>query len=164
LRLRRDFGTSQEFINSTPLDYIAVSDFGYYCGVVAMGEHRREPRQKSFLRGRIYFNNRNSTAECLVRDISTRGARIIFEDEVTIPDVVDLYIPQKDQNYRSHIVWRRGTEAGICFAIPEQAAQATEPGDLAARVEKLEHEIELLKRTLKRLKSDSTAGSDFEAA
>jgi PilZ domain len=129
-----------------------------------MVENRKEPRQKSFLRGKIYFNNRNSTVDCLVRDISKNGARLIFEDEVTIPDMVDLYIAQKDQTLRSHIVWRRDTEAGICFAIPEQAMPAADASDLAARVAKLEQEIELLKRALKRMKSDTTAASDFEAA
>jgi hypothetical protein len=30
-----------------------------------------------------------------VRDLSEKGARIIFSDTVTLPDVVDLYIPQR---------------------------------------------------------------------
>ena len=128
-----------------------------------MEERRRVPRQKSLLRGRVYFNNRNSTAECMVRDISTYGARLIFTDEVTLPDVVELYIPQKDQTHRAHIVWRHANEAGIAFAVSEQAANSAEPGDLAARVAKLEQEIESLKRVVKRLKSE-TSGGDTEAA
>ena len=128
-----------------------------------MEERRRVPRQKSLLRGRIYFNNRNSTAECMVRDISTHGARLIFTDEVTLPDVVELYIPQKDQTYRAHIVWRHADESGIAFAMPEQAANPAEPDDLTARVAKLEQEIELLKRVVKRLKSETSSG-DTEAA
>ena len=43
-------------------------------------ERRRIPRQKSFLRGMIYFNNRRSVADCLIRDISPYGARLIFSD------------------------------------------------------------------------------------
>jgi hypothetical protein len=128
-----------------------------------MEERRRVPRQKSLLRGRIYFNNRNSTAECMVRDISTHGARVIFADEVSIPDVVELYIPQKDQNLRAHIVWRHANEAGIAFAVPEQAESPPESGDLTERVQKLEREIELLKRVVKKLKSESS-GADIEAA
>ncbi len=129
-----------------------------------MEERRKVARKKSLLRGRIYFNNRNSTAECIVRDISTHGARLLFEDEVTIPDIVDLYIPQKDQTFRAHIVWCHGTEAGIAFAIPEQVVLPADPGGLASRVAKLEHEIELLKRTLKRMKADTKTGDEFEAA
>jgi hypothetical protein len=129
-----------------------------------MEERRKVARQKSLLRGCVYFNNRNSTADCLVRDISAYGARLVFADEVTIPDVVELYVPQKDQFYRSHIIWRHDTEAGIAFAIPEQVAHPAEAGDLAARVQKLEHEIELLKRVVKRLKAETAPGSEIEAA
>jgi hypothetical protein len=128
-----------------------------------MDERRKVPRHKSLLRGCVYFNNRNSTADCMVRDISTHGARLIFKDEVSIPDMVDLSIPQKDQNHRAHIVWRHANEAGVAFLIPEQAASPVDPGNLAERVQKLEHEIELLKRTIRRLKAD-TPGGDTEAA
>ena len=128
-----------------------------------MEERRKVLRHKSLLRGTIYFNNRNSTADCMVRDISTHGARLIFSDEVTIPDVVELHIPQKEQTFRAQIVWRHANEAGIAFANPEQAANPAEGGDLAERVQKLEHDIELLKRALKRLKSETSSG-DTEAA
>jgi uncharacterized protein YceH (UPF0502 family) len=129
-----------------------------------MEDRRRVPRLKSLLRGRIYYNNRNSTADCLVRDISSHGARLAFADDLTIPDVVELYVPQREQYYRSHIVWRHGSEAGIAFSVPEQATEPNVPGDLAARVAKLEHEIELLKRMIRRLKTDVSPGGDSEAA
>lgn len=128
-----------------------------------MEERRKVPRLKSLLRGRVYFNNRNSTAECLVRDISAQGARLIFADEVMIPDIVDLFIPAKDQTLRAHVVWRNANEAGLAFADHDQMAHPAEAGSLAERVQKLEHEIDVLKRVLKRLKADAP-GSDIEAA
>ena len=127
-----------------------------------MVERRQVPRHKSLLRGRVSFNNGSSTAECLVRDISAHGARLIFTDEVLIPDIVDLYIPAKEQTFRAQTVWRNANESGIAFANQEQAHPA-EAGDLAERVQKLEHEIEILKRFVKRLKSEKP-GSDIEAA
>ena len=117
-------------------------------------ERRRVTRQKSFLRGMIYFNNRRSVADCLIRDISPYGARLIFSDTVTTPDVLDLYIPQKEQTLRSQVIWRVGHEVGVAFpqAIhPEPAAAAA--GDLADRVTKPEAEVAALKRTLKKLSS-----------
>ena len=79
-------------------------------------ERRRTARQKSFLRGMIYFNNRRNAVDCLVRDISLYGARLIFSDAVTTPDVLDLYIPQKEQTLRVHVIWRLGQEVGVAFA------------------------------------------------
>ena len=62
-----------------------------------MAERRRATRQKSFLRGCVYFNKRRGAVDCLIREISDEGARIIFSDTVNVPDVVELYIPQKEQ-------------------------------------------------------------------
>jgi PilZ domain len=127
-----------------------------------MEERRKVPRLKSLLRGRVYFNNRSSTVECLVRDISSQGARLAFADDVTIPDVIELYVPHKDQYFRSHVIWRHGGETGVAFSVADQDAQLPESGNLAERVRKLELEIEQLKRMVKRIKSDMPG--DYEAA
>ena len=115
-------------------------------------ERRRIARQKSFLRGMIYFNNRRSVVDCLIRDISPYGARLIFSDTVTTPDVLDLHIPQKEQTLRSHVIWRHGQEVGVAFAQATEVDHPAETGDLAERVQRLEDEVAALKRQLKQLK------------
>jgi hypothetical protein len=133
-------------------------------------ERRRTARQKSFLRGMIYFNNRRNAVDCLIRDISPHGARLIFSDAVTTPDVLELYIPQKEQTLRVHVIWRHGQEVGAAFAQAAQMEPAAESGDpgsspghaLAERVARLEMEIVGLKRILKKMKTD--AGPEFDVA
>ena len=133
-------------------------------------ERRRTARQKSFLRGMIYFNNRRNVVDCLIRDISPYGARLIFSDSVTTPDVLELYIPQKEQTLRVHVIWRHGQEVGVAFAQAAHVDPAAEPGDpgsspgqaLAERVARLEMEIAGLKRILKKMKTD--AGPEFDVA
>jgi hypothetical protein len=133
-------------------------------------ERRRVARQKSFLRGSIHFNNRRSVVDCLIRDISPYGARLIFSDTVTTPDVLELYIPQKEQTLRVHVIWRHGQEAGVAFAQhmqmePHAEAAPTDAaasGPLAERVAKLEAEITALKRVLRKMKAD--AGPEFDVA
>jgi hypothetical protein len=133
-------------------------------------ERRRTARQKSFLRGMIYFNNRRNAVDCLIRDISPYGARLIFSDSVTTPDVLELYIPQKEQTLRVHVIWRHGQEVGVAFAQAAHVDPAAEPGDpgsspgqaLAERVARLEMEIAGLKRILKKMKTD--AGPEFDVA
>jgi hypothetical protein len=128
-----------------------------------MGERRRSIRQKSFLRGCVYFNKRRNAVDCLIRDISDEGARVIFSDTVSVPDVVELYIPQKEQTLRARVQWRHGHEVGIAF--PERTPVASQPsGELTERVAQLETEIASLRRALKRLKSEIVTGSDDEAA
>jgi hypothetical protein len=120
-------------------------------------ERRRIARQKSFLRGMVYFNNRRSVADCLIRDISPFGARLIFSDTITTPDTMDLYIPQKEQTLRSHVIWRVGHEVGVAFPQAVQGESAPGSADLAERVTRLEAEIAGIKRLLKKLKADTDA-------
>ena len=125
-------------------------------------ERRKVSRHKSFLRGMIYFNNKRNVVDCLIRDISPYGARLIFSDAVTTPDALDLYIPQKEQTLRVHVIWRHGQEVGVAFAQVAQVDPGTEPSELSERVARLETEIAGLKRLLKKMKND--AGPEFDVA
>ena len=120
-----------------------------------MGERRIVSRKKSFLRGCIYFNNRRSSVDCLIRDISEQGARLIFSSTIAIPDVVDLYVPQKEQTLRAHVQWRHGDEIGVAF--PEEAHMpelaTPEDADVGERLHKLEAEVAALRRIIRRLQA-----------
>lgn len=124
-----------------------------------MSERRRSSRQRSFLHGCMYFNNRRSALDCLVRDMSPTGARLVFSQTATIPDAIDLHIPQKDQTLRAHVQWRSSGEVGVLFEPARAAARTSRESDLAQRVEQLENEVAALKRMVKRLKAE-VADSD----
>jgi hypothetical protein len=130
-----------------------------------MSERRTSARQKSFMHGRILFNNRQSAVDCLIRDVSEHGAKLIFSDTAGIPEAVDLYIPYKDQTMRAHVQWRHGEEVGVAFGAAGRAP-APSPGvaELAERVEQLETEVASLRRMLKRLKGQVAAGAEPDAA
>jgi hypothetical protein len=65
---------------------------------VKMGKRRGIRRQKSFLRGFVYFNTRRGVTSCLVRDMSGDGARIILSMTVAIPDVINIHIPRASRH------------------------------------------------------------------
>jgi hypothetical protein len=121
---------------------------------------RKAARQKSFLRGMINVNNGRSTFDCLIRDISPEGARLVFSSAVSIPDAFDLYIPQKEQTLSVRVTWRHGEEIGVAFAEPSAMGQPAEADDLAQRVIRLEAEITALKRALKKMKADHGPETD----
>src|SRR5579871_4465593 len=81
----------------------------------AMNERRRIARQKSFLQGRVFFNNRRTSVDCLIRDFSELGARLKFSGAVATPEVIELHIPNKDETYRARVQWRNGDEMGVSF-------------------------------------------------
>jgi molecular chaperone GrpE (heat shock protein) len=96
-----------------------------------------------------------------VRDISPSGARLIFSDTVSIPDVVELYLAQKQQTLRAEVQWRRRDEVGVAFT--QRSSEHPADRELLERVEKLEAEIASLRKILKRLKADFAAGNEHAA-
>ena len=123
-----------------------------------MTERRESARQKSFLKGRIYFNHRRSSVDCLVRDISDQGAKLKFSETVAIPEAFELYIPNRDETFRARVQWRTGEEVGVAFESEDVPAPSLAPdasaGDLAARVRRLESELAMLQRRVNELTSD----------
>jgi hypothetical protein len=131
-----------------------------------MGERRSSKRTKSFLRGIVYVSRKRGALSCLIRDLSDKGARIIFSDTVTLPDVFDLYIPQRDHNIRARVQWRRNDEIGIAFIAGAQRDASAQPSanEVVQRVAMLEVEIATLRTLLKRLKSEKAERHDEQAA
>jgi hypothetical protein len=134
-----------------------------------MSEHRRETRQRVFLKGRIVFNNGSSSFDCLVRDMSSSGARLVMSDATTLPEAFDLYIPQKDRTYRAILRWRREDGIGVTFeeparapaaaAVPDPAATEASVTMLLRRVSELETENAALRRLLASMAQGDSASA-----
>jgi PilZ domain len=123
-----------------------------------MIERRSSARQKSFLQGRIYFNNRRSSVDCLIRDFSDAGARLRFAESANVPEAIELYIPNKEEFHRARVEWRTGNEMGVSFGdevrSPSVTPEAAAQGDLPTRVQRLEAEVATLKRIVSELRAE----------
>jgi hypothetical protein len=80
-----------------------------------MQERRTNARVRSFLGGKIVFNNRCSSVECLLRNVSPTGARILLSETVTIPEDFELEIPKQGRRVRARLTWRKAEECGVRF-------------------------------------------------
>lgn len=130
-----------------------------------MGERRGSRRSKSFLRGFVYVSRKRGALACLVRDLSEKGARIVFSDTVTLPDLVELYIPQREQTLHARVEWRRNDEIGLGFTATARTAEAPPSAtEVGQRVAMLEAEIASLRVLLKRLKAEKVNPADEVAA
>jgi hypothetical protein len=127
-----------------------------------ISERRQVARQRALLRGKLLFNHGLNVADCTIRDISERGARLVFSEAIATPDELELHIPQKGQTIKVRIAWRRAQEAGVVFQTAAQATPALDPHQIAERFARLEAEIATLKRLFKKLKSDP--GPETEVA
>jgi hypothetical protein len=119
-----------------------------------MSELRKETRLRTFLKGRIVYNNGNASLDCLVRDLSPTGARLALTETAALPDVFELHIPNKDKVLRAVLRWRRSDGVGVAFpeeqrptpapAVPQDTSVAA----LMQRIRELEGENATLRRLL----------------
>jgi hypothetical protein len=129
-----------------------------------MDDNKRiSPRLRSFLKGRVIYNGGQTNLECLIRDISSTGARLEFSSSVTLPDRFDLYLPHREETCKAHIQWRRGEEIGVAFdtiesaAPPPPAAAPAAPApvqDIAVRVQQLEADAALTRMLLTQMRAE----------
>jgi hypothetical protein len=117
-----------------------------------MEERRALPRHRTFIQGRIHFNNRLSSMDCIVRELAANGGRLEVSETVALPDAFELYLPTKDEYFRARVEWRRGNSVGISWASEQPTGQAGEQGDsqqaLMDRLAKLEREVASLRKRL----------------
>jgi hypothetical protein len=88
-----------------------------------MQEGRRAERVKSFLRAQIIYNNRMTTIDCVVKNISPVGARLALNESMSVPSEFDLYIPQKGRTYRARMAWRDTDAIGVEFMTGDTQQQ-----------------------------------------
>jgi hypothetical protein len=99
-----------------------------------MPQSRKIERSRAILGATVVFNNRNSTIDCQIRNISRAGAKLSLSDTVSLPDEFDVEVPQKGKTYRARLCWRDAESAGIEFILESNHAERDE-GDRIAELE-----------------------------
>ena len=107
-----------------------------------MLERRSEQRWPAYLGGTIVFDDQASSLECLIRNTSTTGARLVVDDVAELPHEFLLQIPYWRAERRVSLRWRGLAQVGVETVAAQKAAAA----DLALmrqikRLERLEHEL-----------------------
>ena len=101
-----------------------------------MQERREFKRGRTYLGGRLAFNNQYCTIDCLVRNMSQNGAKLVFEGTILLPGEFELVLPQKGESRRARIVWREQDEAGVTFL--QAGGQSVVSIESMRRIRKLE--------------------------
>ncbi|MFZ0559507.1 MAG: PilZ domain-containing protein [Methylovirgula sp.] len=116
---------------------------------------RSSERIRAFLRAQIIFNNRMSTIDCIIKNISPNGARIALNDALAVPTEFELYIPQRGRSHQARLVWRDKDAIGVDF-IDVQATASPSSGEppatgTEARLRELETQNTELKARIRAL-------------
>jgi hypothetical protein len=130
-----------------------------------MDERRHTPRHRTFLQGRVFYNNRRQSADCIIRELTDEGARLSFTDTVALPHAFELHIPNRDQTIRVETIWNHGTDVGVAFSkagahaaatIAPAMQTATHEQTLLERIDKLEKELGALRRRISEIEMKSS--------
>jgi len=114
-------------------------------------ERRKTPRQRTLLGGRIVFNQRRSTLDCVVRNFSDAGALVLLSDSVALPVAFDLEIDHRQSSYGARVRWRDGERIGLSFADHAAAGNEVIPLDIARRLKHCEQNNAQLKARIAQL-------------
>src|SRR5271165_3143143 len=91
-----------------------------------MSDRRAEARRRTLLSGRLVVAP-SSTLDCIVRDMSELGARLLC-GTAGISDDVTLQLKAASSFKRqARIAWRRIEDCGVEFTEPESDAKAEQP-------------------------------------
>jgi PilZ domain len=78
-----------------------------------MRERRRVPRVAVFKSAKVVFNG--SLRDCIVRDLSSLGARLAFVSTSYLPDKFALTFDSARTLRGCRVAWRTSTEVGVEF-------------------------------------------------
>ncbi len=77
-------------------------------------ERRNKARRRALKSAQIAFKGHGVTIDCTVRNLSDRGACLIVESPIGIPDTFDLVLDRV--SFRDcRVTWRRATQIGVEF-------------------------------------------------
>lgn len=79
-----------------------------------MEEQRTTIRSRTLKAGRVVSNNGHSTHDCMVRNLSAQGAKLVFETTIDIPDQFQLRLEDGVQ-HACTVRWRKARDIGVSF-------------------------------------------------
>ncbi|QOZ33960.1 PilZ domain-containing protein [Bradyrhizobium sp. CCBAU 53421] len=113
-----------------------------------MQDRRQSPRDKVFYGAVAEINERGSTMDCVVRNISEGGACVEFGDAAHLPEEMNLNVARKGRSFLARMIWRQANKVGLAFRI---MTSDTPVSDLDERVRRSEIKKRQLQRRIKEL-------------
>jgi hypothetical protein len=78
-------------------------------------ERRSEARRRALLRASVVYGGGRSSMDCIVRDLTSKGAKVKFAGPALVPPIFELRLLDRDEHRHARKIWVRDTEMGIAF-------------------------------------------------
>ena len=119
-----------------------------------MLDRRRGARDKVIYGGVAEIDGRGTTRDCVVRNISDKGASLEFSNVVQLPkermsERMSLRIARKGRSFLAKVVWWRDNFVGVAFS-PETPSELP-VSDIEERLRKSEIKKRQLQRRINEL-------------
>ena len=85
-------------------------------------ERRAHPRRRVLKKVKAVFNANRSVFDCIMRDVSTGGARLSCTQATQLPDSFALVFMTEREMRDVRVVWRSLNELGVAFQSPPRKA------------------------------------------
>lgn len=101
-------------------------DVGYIFtdGRSVLDDQRDDRRQRMLKAGKVEFGKQGGAVDCIIRDLTGKGARIHLSQAFHVPVEVKLLIVKDGEVRTCRRVWQKGQEVGLAFTGPASQARA----------------------------------------
>ena len=114
-----------------------------------MLDRRQSARDKVIYGGLAEIGDNGATRDCVVRNISEKGANIEFSNVVRFPrEQMSLTVARKGRSFLAKVIWWRDNFVGVAFSGEPPAPPES---DLDERLRKSEAKKRQLQRRIKEL-------------
>ena len=114
-----------------------------------MQDRRENARDKVIYGGVAEIGENGASRECIVRNISDKGASVEFSNVVNLPrEEMSLRVARKGRSFMAKVVWWRDNFVGLAFSGETPAAPVS---DLEERLRRSEIKKRQLQRRIKQL-------------
>jgi hypothetical protein len=115
-----------------------------------MLDRRESVRDKVVYGGVAEIDENGETRDCVVRNISEKGAHIEFNNVIRLPrQQMSLTIARKGRSFLAKVIWWRDNFVGVAFS--SETSSQLPVSDLEARLRKSEQKKRQLQRRIREL-------------
>jgi len=86
-----------------------------------MEERRKQSRRRVLKEGKIVFADGLRVLDCVIRDMSESGAKLLIANTVSLPDAFYLFEKSSSLLYPASVAWRQPNSIGVEFSGPARS-------------------------------------------
>jgi len=88
---------------------------------------RTDVRARALMSGKVIVGDCQMSIDCVIRNLSSRGARVTVPRSIDLPVDVGLLIVREALLCEAKVAWRNGDQTGLAFRARHDLRKDTDP-------------------------------------